>query len=154
LSLTEVYNAVRATIRAATFTTLPPKKNANGQFIYDQRKEIPRLRIGLFVVNDVQETPTNGGAVPADKLRRPKPQIHYVAACPEDLQAILETITLAAGDNENYDKTKFFGTGEEAISNLDAFMKERRKKRARKVAASKSLHDTQTGISSDDAPAV
>ena len=34
-------------------------------------------------------------------LRRPKTQIHYVSTSPEDLQAILETIALATGDNEN-----------------------------------------------------
>ena len=153
LSLAKVYNAVRATIRAATFTTLPPKVNSKGQLVYEQRKEIPRLRIGLFVVNEVQETPEYGGLVPAEKLRRRKTQIHYVATCPEDLQSILETITLAAGDNENYEKTKFFGTGGEAISNLDAFLKKRKSKRSRNIT-SKSLQDTQAGISRDHAPAV
>jgi hypothetical protein len=127
--------------------------NATRQLVYEQRKEIPWLRIGLFVVNEVQETPKSGCLVPADRLRRPKTQIYYVSTCPEDLQAILETITLATGDNENYDKTKFFGTGEEGISNLDAFMKKWKKKRARNVT-SKSLQDTQAGISRDDAPAV
>jgi hypothetical protein len=127
--------------------------NSTGQLVYEQRKEIPRLRIGLFVVNEVQETPEYGGLVPAEKLRRRKTQIHYVATCPEDLQSILETITLAAGDNENYEKTKFFGTGGEAISNLDAFLKKRKSKRSRNIT-SKSLQDTQAGISRDHAPAV
>jgi hypothetical protein len=149
----EVYNAVRATIQAATFTTLPSKVNANGQLVYEQRKEIPWLRIGLFVINKVQEISKNGDLVPADRLQRPKMQIHYVSTCPEDLQAILETITLAADDNEKYDKTKFSGTGKEAISNLDAFMKKWKKKCTKKFA-SKSLQDTQAGISRDDAPAV
>jgi hypothetical protein len=126
---------------------------ANGQLVYEQRKEIPWLRIGLFVVNEVQETSENGGLVSADRLRRPKMQIHYVLTCPEDLQAILETITLAPGDNEKYDKTKFFGTDEEAIRKLDAFIEKRKKKRTRKFA-SKSLQDTQAGISRDDAPTV
>lgn len=153
LSLTEVYNAVRATIRAATFSSLPPRLNAKGQLVYEQRKEIPRLRIGLFVVNEVQETPEYGGQLPADRLRRPKTQIHYVSTCPEDLQAILETITLAAGDNENYEKTKFFGTGEEAMSHLDEFITKRKRKRARNIT-SKSLQDTQAGISREDAPAI
>jgi hypothetical protein len=112
------------------------------------------LRIGLFVVNDVQETPFSGGTLAADRLRRPKPEILYVAACPEDLQAILDTITLTAGDNENYDKTKFFGTGEEAIGKLEAFVKKRNCRRTKKVTASVSLQDTQAGISSDDAPTV
>ena len=153
LSLTEVYNAVRATIRAATFSSQPPRVNTNGQLVYEQRKEIPRLRIGLFVVNEVQETPEYGGQLPADRLRRPKTQIHYVSSCPEDLQAILETITLAAGDNENYEKKKFFGTGEEAMRNLDDFMSKRKRKRARNIT-SKSLQDTQAGISMEDAPAI
>lgn len=153
LSLAEVYNAVRATIRAATFSSQPPRLNTKGQSVYEQRKEIPRLRIGLFVVNEVQETPEYGGQLPADRLRRPKTQIHYVSSCPEDLQAILETITLAAGDNENYEKTKFFGTGEEAMSNLDDFISKRKRKRARNIS-SKSLQDTQAGISMNDAPAI
>jgi hypothetical protein len=127
--------------------------NATGQLVYEQRKEIPWLRIGLFVVNEVQETPKSGGLVPADRLQCPKTQIHYVLTCSEDLQAILESITLAAGDNEKYDKTKFFGTGEEAISNLDAFVTQWKKKRARNIT-SKSLQDTQAGISMDNAPTV
>ena len=154
LSLTEVYNAVRATIRVATFSSQPPRMNPKGQLVYEQRKEIPRLWIGLFVVNEVQETPEYGGQLPADRLRRPKTQIHHVSTCPEDLQAILETITtLAAGDNENYEKTKFFGTGEEAMSNLDDFISKRKRKRARNIT-SKSLQDTQAGISMEDAPAI
>jgi hypothetical protein len=81
----------------------------------------------------LQETPEYGGQLPADRLRRPKTQIHYVWSCPEDLQAILETITLAAGDNENYEKTKFFGTGEEAMSDLNDFISKRKRKRARNI---------------------
>jgi hypothetical protein len=152
-AMKEIMKAQRAMIKALTFSSKAPTFDAtSGTFKHDQRKEIPRVRGIMVIVNEVGETPMCGGNIPDGKLRRDKAQITYVSACKEDASYVLDALCEAQNNPNEYEKLKFMGSGVSGLEKFDAYTNNRKLSRSKTGQRAQSIQDSQASIPDNVAP--
>jgi hypothetical protein len=122
----------------------------------DQRTSTPRVRQVYICVNEVEETPANGGYYKADApIRCNKPLIYYMSSSKEDFKKVWDIVVHAQKNPEMYEKEKIFGVGDEASTKLNNFLAERATRRSTGAKRSRSVHEsTFYNASQDEAPAL
>jgi hypothetical protein len=107
-------------------------------------------------VNEVEETPANGGYYKTDApIRRNKPLIYYMSSSKEDFKTVWDIAAHAQQNPEMYEKEKLFGVGDEASTKLNNFLAERAIHLSTGVKRSSLVHEsTFYNTSQDEAPAL
>jgi hypothetical protein len=152
-AMDKAFLAMKASIVASTASTKEPRIQG-GRQLTDQSQSIPRVRHLHIMVNEVVDTPMNGGKTIS--LRRERPQIYYVSSSKEDASAVLDAVADAQEDRdqERFEKVKFYGVGEPGVQQLNAYMNERTLRRARATKAAETLDESQVTIPDDIAPSL
>jgi hypothetical protein len=152
-ALKAIHSANKAFARAMTASTVKPRLDeATNKFVYGDPSTAPRVLALQVFVNQVQETPMSGGTLPPRQLRREKAYISYISSSKEDAERIFEILAVDSRvTSDNYEKKRFFGTGERLVEQLQAEEKDREHRRSRPNAA--NLQESSNEIPSSIAPA-
>jgi hypothetical protein len=147
-AMEKAFLAMKASVVASTAATKEPKIE-DGRQLTDQCEATPRVRHLHIMVNEVVETPMNGGRMTT--VRRDRPQIFYVSSSKEDASAVLEAVADAQEDREQeaFEKVKFYGIGKPGIQQLQTYINERTLRRARATRAAETLDESQDTIPDD-----
>jgi hypothetical protein len=155
MAMNKIFTAQEHVIRAMTHSVKKPEiDQETGEQITDQRKESPRVRHLYVVINEVGETPMNGGKMKGGSLRRDKIQILYCSSYKKDAQIVWDTMTDAQANPDNYEKVKIYGVGELGLQKLDWHKENRQKRRSRAIRAATNLQESQQQIPEELAPTV